>query len=90
MKFIVFLLLIFAFALVAEARPPKRLHTPYIGYRRHTASPYWRVTRRTASGKHSYRRAAWPREHACAGMYSRLPVKDRTVRRYHFYRPTRQ
>jgi len=94
-KYLVLILavLLWAFAFFVTSNveaKPRRVHTPYIGYRTHKTTPYWRVKRRTASGTHTYQRAGWPREYACAGMYNKTPIKDRAVKRYKFYKPRRR
>lgn len=47
---------------------------------------YWHATRRTATGKVSYVKPGWPKDHSCSTYYSSQPVKQSTVRRLHFYR----
>lgn len=53
-------------------------------------SVYWRETRHTATGRVSYLRPGWPADHRCSTYYSSQPVKSSTVRRLHFYRPTKK
>lgn len=51
-----------------------------------TGGWYWHETRHTATGKVSYVRPGWPKDHSCSTYYSSQPVKSATIRRLHFHR----
>lgn len=52
-------------------------------------TPYWRVRHRSGTEMYTYSKPNWGAGYGCAGMYNHQPIKDRNLKRYHFYRHPR-
>ncbi len=49
-------------------------------------TPYWRHKRHSNGEVYTYSKPNWGASSSCAGMYPRNPIKDKNLKRYHFYR----
>lgn len=49
-----------------------------------SSSPHWYTYKKTGTGRYGYMMSGWPAVQSCAGMNHRNPVKNATVRRYHW------
>ena len=64
------ILLITCLAIISDAKP----------------TPYWRVRHKSNGEAYTYSKPDWGAGSNCAGMYNHQPIKDRNLKRYHFYR----
>lgn len=48
------------------------------------SGPHWYTYKQTGTGRYGYMTPGWPAVQSCAGMNHRNPVKNATVRRYHW------
>lgn len=50
---------------------------------------YWSETRHSGIEKYHTLKPGWPRSSGCSTYYSNRPIKEKALRKYFFYRPTR-